>query len=95
MAVVSNAERFKTLEKIFGGFLSRVLRDNNSADVKPHFAERVNQAQYVFFIGNTQVTANFVGFNVSCIDGNDNFHVVFKLLQHADFAVRMKARQHA
>ena len=95
VAVAGHAQCFQALQKGLSGLLSGVLGDDDTADVEPHAAERVNQTQDIFVVGDAQVAPHFARFNMRGVDGNDNFHVVFELLQHTDFAVGLKAGKNA
>ena len=95
VAVVANAKRVETLDEGIRCVLPRVLRDAHAADIKPQRAERVNQAQAVVIIGDTEVAAHLVLFNVVRVDRDDDLRVVAQLLKHADLAVGLEAGQHA
>ena len=60
-----------------------------------HAAENVDQAEHIVIIGNAQIAPNLVLLDISSINGNDDFNVLLQLLQHSDFAVRLKPGQHA
>ena len=95
VAVVANAKRVETLDEGIRRVLPRVLRDAYAADIKPQRAERVDQAQAVVIIGDAEVAAHLVLFNVVRVDRDDDLRVVAQLLKHADLAVGLEAGQHA
>ena len=95
VAVVANAKRVETLDEGIRRVLPRVLRDAYAADIKPQRAERVNQAQAVVIIGDAEVAAHLVLFNIVRVDRDDDLRVVAQLLKHADLAVGLEAGQHA
>ena len=55
--------------------LTRILRKHNAANVKPVFTESVDKAQNVRIIGDAEVAADFVAFNIACVDDYYNFNV--------------------
>ena len=57
MAIDSNAENPKTLNKLICRRLLAVMGNNNAANVKPDSAESVNKPQCVLIIGNPKITA--------------------------------------
>ena len=56
--------------------------------------ENVHQPQGVLLIGNAQIAAHLVFLNVLGVDDQHDFHLILQGLQHANLAVRLKARQH-
>ena len=61
--------------------------------IQPFAAEDVNQAQNVQIVGDAQIAAYFVLFNVGRADDNDDFRLRGQLSEHAELAVRCKAWQ--
>ena len=73
--------------------LTGVAGDYNTSHIKPFITEFLNQTKNVYIIGDSQIVADFIFFNVSGIDGNDDLCLVGKLKQHLQLAVRSKARK--
>ncbi len=68
---------------------------HHRAHVEAITAERVNQAEHVLVVGNAEVAADLVLFDVTRINGDNDFGLVLDFFEHADFTVGRKARQHA
>ena len=68
---------------------------HDAAHVKPVTAERINQAENVLIVGDSQVTANLVLFDVASVNRNDDFGLVLDFFKHADLRIGSKARQDA
>ena len=77
-----------------GSRLAGVLGDDHAAHQQALAPESVDEAQHVHIVGDAQVAADLVLFDIVGADGDDHLHRVPQLLQHADLAVRLKARQH-
>ena len=95
VAVVAHAQRVEPLDESVRRALAGVLRDAHAADIQPQRTERVNQAQAVVIVGDAEVAAHLVFFNVVCTDRDDDLRIVAQLLEHADLAVGLEAGQHA
>ena len=88
------AEISELLFKNICTVLSCVLRHHNAADEKSHSAERVNQADNIVIVCNSEVAAHFVFLNIGGIDCDNDFSAFGKVKQHSDFAVGAEARKH-
>ena len=75
--------------------LAAVLCEHNAAHIKADGAECVDQAQNVLVIGDSEVAAHLVFFNVRRIDDDHDLRLFLELEQHFDLAVRCKAGQYA
>ena len=75
-------------------FLTVKLCQYHAAHIQTVAAECVDEAQYVHVVGNAQVAADFVLFNIAGIDDQNDFYVLFHLHQHVDLTIRLKARQY-
>ena len=93
VAVNLNAQVLKLgAEQICRG-LSGVAGDHNASYIKSFIAEFLNQTENIHIVGDAQIMADFIFFNVSGIDGNNDLGLVCKLKQHLQLAVRGKARK--
>ena len=57
--------------------------------------ECVAQAEHVFVVGDAEVGAHFVFFDVHGADNDDYLGIVLELCKHFQLAVGLKAGQHA
>ena len=94
VAVAADPQGGQPLQEGVRRRLAGVPGQHHAAHVEAHAPEDVDEAQHVVVVGDTQVAPDLALFDVGGIDGNDDLHIVLKLLEHADFAVRLKARQH-
>ena len=94
MAVYLDAPVLQLYLKLVSPALAAVLGDHNTSHIQALVAEFLDQTEYVLVIGDTQVMAHFVFFNVSRIDDNDNLSLVGHLEKHAKLAVRFKSRKY-
>ena len=69
--------------------------DHNVADVEPVFAEHIDVAEDVIFVGDSQVFTHLAALEVQGVNGNDNFGLVSKLGQHDDLVIGGEAGEHA
>ncbi len=69
------------------------MGDDHAAYIKAPVCKDADQTEYVQVIGNSQIITDFVFCDVRGIDDDDDFRLVGKLHQHAEFAVRFKARK--
>jgi len=76
-----------------GRRLLGILRDDHIGDQQAAVAEGVDQAGDILVIGDAEIAADLGFFDIIRIDGNDDLGHVLELLEHADFAVRLEARQ--
>ena len=95
MAITANAQRRQLSAEAIRARLAGVLRDDHAADVQTRAVERVRQAQHIVVVGDAQVSAALVLFNVVRVDDDDDFHLTAKGAQHAHLAVRREAGKHA
>ena len=75
--------------------LAAVLGDDDTADIEPDGAERVNQAHDVHVVGDAEVAAALVELDMLGADGDDDLRLIFYLQQHFHLAVRLEAGEHA
>ena len=71
--------------------LAAVLGDHHAAHIQALVLEFLNQAQNIHIIGDSQVLANLVLFDIRRVDGDDDFCLIRQLQEHAQFAVRREA----
>ena len=57
--------------------------------------EFVAQAQHVHVVGDAQVAAHLVLFDVNGGNDDDNLHLVAQMHEHLELAVRFETRQYA
>ena len=93
--IALHAERRELLAECCGRRLVLVARNDDASRGKAHVRENIEQAQHVFVVGDAQIAAHLVFLDVVRVDCDDDFHVVGELLEHANFAVGLKAWQNA
>ena len=71
-----DAEFFQFLFEINSSRLTGKLCDCNASDIKSTLLKNFSKTQYISIISNTKVTTNFIFFNISSTDYNDNFCMV-------------------
>ncbi len=94
LAVDAQAQLLHLRLEDLGGGLAGVLGQADAAHVQAEVPEHVHQAHHVGIVGDAQVAALLVLFDVVCVDGDHDFRLILQLQQHADLVVRRKARQH-
>ena len=77
------------------GFLAGVVRDDHAAHHQPPALELVPQAQDVLVVGDAQVAADLVLFDVHGADDDDDLRHVGQLHEHAQLAVGLESWEHA
>ena len=90
-----NTEGGKLRPESIGGILSAVLSNHDRTDVKADVPEKVNEPEHLKVICNVEVAAPLSAFDCARTDGNDDLRLIFKLKQHPQLAVRLKARKNA
>ena len=95
MPVYPNAKCFQPFLELLCRGLRTVMGDDDAADKQPDAAEGVDQTQRIEIIGDAEVAAPFVLFDVVRRYDDDDFGTVAQLIQHFDFAVRLEAGKHA
>ena len=93
--VRSHAESRQAPHEGIGCRLSVVLCNDDRSDEKAEIAEHINQTQHVIFVRNAVICTDFIFFDIGSRDGNNDFHVIFHLREHADFAIGLKTGKHA
>ena len=95
VAVDAHSEGFEALLEQLRRRLTAVVGDDHAADIQTDAAERVDKTQSVLVIGDAEVAATLVAFNVVCRDGDDYLRLVLHLKQHFHLTVGLKAGQNA
>lgn len=73
MSVYPNPERFQSFLELLRRRLRAVMGDDNAADEQSDAAESVDQTQRVEIVGDTEIAAPLVLFDVVCRYDDDNF----------------------
>ena len=95
MDVGDNTQAFEALAESIGTGLTVVVGYYHRPDQKAAALELFPQTQDVHIIGDTQVTANLVLFNVNGTDHYHNLGIIAELLQHTQFTVWLETGEHA
>ena len=70
-------------------------RQHHGIDIETAAAEYVDQAQYVQIVGDAQIAANLVLFNIIGVDDNDDLRLILELHEHLQLGIGLEARQNA
>ena len=89
----ADAQGLQAVEEGVRRPLAAVLGQHHGANVQPQLPKDVDEPQHVVIVADAKVPPHLVLLNVRGVDGNDDLHVFPELLEHADLAVRLKARQ--
>ena len=95
MTVDPDAKRLKLCAERACGGLGFVHRHNNASDVKSEEIEDIDKTKHVGVIGDAEVSAFFILFNISRVYNNNYFCFVLKLKKHLHLTVGLKAGKHA
>lgn len=76
MTVNLEAERLHALFKHVRGRLTRILRQRDRADIETKAAENVDEPRHVGIVGDAQIAAALVLFDVARVDGDDDFRLI-------------------
>ena len=60
-------------------FLTGVLGDRNASHIQTFSAECLDQSQHIHIIGDTEVPADLIFFNIAGADNNNDFCLIRKL----------------
>ena len=89
------AEAFKPFFELDRRRLSVEFVNNNAAHKKPRASECVHKTQNVAVVCYAVVTSDFVAFNISRGNNNNNLRMVFQVKEHLQFTVGFEAREYA
>ena len=95
VAVDTQTERLELLFIGDGGGLSCKTCQHNASDQKAVGCKGVYKAEKIHVIGDSQVTADLVFFNVCRVNDDHDLHLIPQCFQHCDLGVRRKTRQHS
>ena len=95
MIVDLDAHAFQTLAVGIGAGLAVVMGDDHRTHHEAAAHELVAQAKDIHVIGDAEIAADLVLFNVNGTDDDDDLAVVYELREHLELVVRLEARQHA
>ena len=77
-AVYVQPQLLHALHEDFRGRLAGVLRQRDAAHEKPEIAEYVHQAHHIRIVGDIQIAALFVLFNIVRVDGDYDFRLILQ-----------------
>ena len=90
VAVHFDAHALQTFLEELGGMLLAIVRNDNASDVKTDATEFVDQTECVQVVGDTEVAALFILFDIVRRNGDDDLRAVTKLIEHFDLTVGKK-----
>ena len=91
VTVALNAQRLQTADESVGNGLCGVLGDADTANHKAHGTERIGETEHFVIVSDAQVAAFFIFFNIACVNGENDFDLIFHLREHTDLAVGLEA----
>ena len=95
VAIDLDAQSFEPLLEQLGRRLAAIVSDYHAADKETNAAECVDKAQRVLIVGDAEVAAALVAFDIVGGNGDNDLRFVLHFKQHFDLAVRLEARQYA
>ena len=95
MNVGHYAQTLKTLAESIGTGLTVIVGNHHRSDQKATGLELLTQTQHIHIVGNTQITAYLVLFNIQCTDYDNNLGTVTELHKHTQLTVRLETGQNA
>ena len=90
MTIHFNSERFQLLLIGNRPFLPGKTGQNDRTYIETISAKGINQSQNIHIVGDAQISANFILLNITRMNGNDNFRILFQFTEHTDLTVRVK-----
>ena len=72
MKIYRNMQLFKSVFEQEGTFLTGKLSDCNTSHIEPQAPEHVHQPQHVLVVGDAQISADFIFFNVFGADDDND-----------------------
>ena len=74
--------------------LLRKLGQHHTAHIQTVITECIDQTQHIHIIGNAQIPAHLVLFNIRSVDHDHDLRIVFHRIEHTDLGIRLKSRQY-
>ena len=62
---------------------------------EPPVAEHIDEPQHIIFVGDAEVCADLMTFQILRVDADEDFHIVFDVIQHRDLVIWSETRQNA
>ena len=95
MAVHLYAHLLQTALEHLRAVLAREMGDAHASHIQVLGLKNTFQPQQIGIIGNAQIAPHLILLDVLRADDDHNLHLIGQLHQHAQLAVRLKARKHA
>ena len=92
MAVNLDSKTLQSQLELICSRLSGIACDNNAAHVKTFFTVYLDQTKHVKIIGDAKVVADFVFFDIRCVDRDDDLGLICELKKHLKLTVWRKSR---
>ena len=90
-----NAVAGQTILKFDGGWLVGKARQHHGIDQQAAAAEHVDQTQHVEVIGNAQIAAHLVLFDIVGIDNDHDLGFILQLHEHLQLGIGLEPGQNA
>ena len=94
MPEAADAQGSQPLVKGLCRRLPGIAGEDHAAHIQAHGAEGIDEPQHVLVVGDTQIAAYFVLFDVRRVDRDDDLHILLQGAEHTDLAVWLKTRKH-
>ena len=85
----------KFVDEFIGGGLAEVLGDDHAVHVQAEGTQLIDLAQNVGTVGNTEIGADFIAFQVRRADDEDNFRLLLERAQNFALRVADEPGEHA
>ena len=82
-------------DEFIRGGLTEVLGDDHAVHVQTERAQLIDLPQNVGTVGNAEIGADFVAFQICRADDEDDLRLIFEGQEHFAFGVRLESRQNA
>ena len=93
MIVGFDVQTFQAVAESLGALLPLEVRNDNRTNLQTAAFELVAQTEYIHVVGDADIAAHFVFFDVHRTDDNHNLSIIAQLHQHLQLAVGVKTGQ--
>ncbi len=95
MNIGGNSLSGKALTERVGALLPIIVGHHHGSNHESTIHKLAAQAEHIFIIGDSQVAAHLILFDVFGADDDDDFRLILQLGKHPQLAVRLKAGEHS
>jgi len=87
MGIDADPAAFQLVLELVGGGLVVVACDDHGGDIDFPVVQVVDQFHGVGIVGDSEIGAHFLAFDIAGVDAQDNFRLILELMEHAHFYV--------